>query len=130
MANTIKNSTYGFLVGSADNITFVPSTAVDARLTFRQSVARATEKGSAGSVRIQRNELVLSLPYLAKGSDCADSCATIPVSKTAKLNVSAATETDAQDVIDELIRVLQHADAAKFLSGFKPLPTATFAPVA
>lgn len=129
MANpVIKNSTYTYLVGGADNISYVPLSEVDAKLQFKTGVTFATQKGSAGSVRVQRNELGLSLPMRMAGSDCTDACATIPVAKSAKLLISAPTPADAQDVIDELIRVLQHADAAKFLSGFKPGPNATFAP--
>lgn len=129
MTNVIKNSTYVYSVGTADAITFIPLTAADARLTFRVASTKATEKGSAGSVRIQRNELSLNLPFKAAGSDCDGACGTISVAKAAKLTISAPTVLDAQDVIDELIRVLQHEDAVKFIAGFKPLPTSTFTPL-
>lgn len=128
MDKTIKNSTYTYVSANGGKITFASVNDIMSALSFSSGSTIATTRGSAGSVKINRNTIKLSVPFKASGADGATT-KDIDVAKAASLEISAPTVEDAQDVIDEIIRVLGHPDAVKFLLGFKPNPASTFAPV-
>lgn len=122
-------SNYRFIAITPAGITFAPITNSLAKLEFIQSFGSASSPfNKTLSLRILRNEIVLTTPTVTVADGATDPNDTISATRSVRLKTSGPFSQKSEIIADveELLRVLKSPDNADWYSGFKPSVNAQF----